>query len=136
VFEKTYADAHVPLPGVTRLLIAVGALAKGYGPMAALGALVLVVSLVHFRRRDHLAARMDGLLLRMPMFGRWLRDIAVLQLMDALNTLMSAGFTLANWPRRPRTFANTCGGKSSGRRALWSVRWSQSSPSRWRRRSP
>jgi type II secretory pathway component PulF len=106
VFEKTYAEAHVPLPFVTQALIAVGALAKGYGPIAALGAIALIVALVQLRRRDHLAARMDGWLLRMPLCGRWLRDIAVLQLMDALHTLMSAGFTLAEALRQTAEAVN------------------------------
>jgi type IV pilus assembly protein PilC len=106
VFEKTYADAHVPLPFVTQLLIAAGGLAKGYGPFAAFAAIALLVGLVQLRRHDHLAARMDGLLLRLPMCGRWLRDIAVLQLMDALNTLMSAGFTLAEALRQTAESVN------------------------------
>lgn len=95
VFEQTYAEAHVALPFVTKLLITVGALAKTYGPMIAIGGVGLALALAQVRRREAVAARMDRLLLRLPLCGRWLRDIAVLQLMDALNTLMMAGFTLA-----------------------------------------
>ncbi|HYO24317.1 MAG TPA: type II secretion system F family protein [Lacipirellulaceae bacterium] len=95
VFEQTYAEAHVALPLVTQILIAVGGVAKKYA-LPALGvAAVGLVALVQLRKNDVVAARMDGALLKTPLMGRWLRDIAVLQLMDALSTLMAAGFTLA-----------------------------------------
>lgn len=95
VFEQTYAEARVPLPFVTQALIWIGALARQYF-LAALGvAAVGALVLAQVRRNEAIAAPMDQVLLRTPMLGRWLRDIAVLQLMDALNTLMTAGFTLA-----------------------------------------
>jgi type II secretory pathway component PulF len=95
VFEQTYAEARVPLPFVTQVLIWTGAAAKQYY-LAVLGtAAIGILALAQLRRNDAIAARMDHALLRAPLFGRWLRDIAVLQMMDALNTLMTSGFTLA-----------------------------------------
>jgi type IV pilus assembly protein PilC len=95
VFEKTYADARVPLPFITKLLIAVGAVAKSYGlfvlGIAAVGALVIR----QLRKRSDLAYKMDAKLLQLPGIGHWLRDIAVLQLMEVLGSLMDAGYTLA-----------------------------------------
>jgi type IV pilus assembly protein PilC len=38
---------------------------------------------------------MDAAILRAPVFGNWLRDIAVLQLMEVLGSLMEAGYNLA-----------------------------------------
>jgi type II secretory pathway component PulF len=106
VFEQTYAEAHVPLPVVTQLLISVGALAKRYfiAGIAAVAGLILVI--VQLRRNDQFAAGMDQMLLRAPLAGRWLRDIAVLQLMDALNTLLNAGFTLAEALRQTAESVN------------------------------
>jgi type IV pilus assembly protein PilC len=95
VFEQTYAEAHVALPFVTQVLIYAGAFAKKYLFLAIGGAAIGVVALVQIRKNDLIASKMDYALLKIPMLGRWLRDIAVLQLMDALNTLMTAGFTLA-----------------------------------------
>jgi type IV pilus assembly protein PilC len=95
VFEQTYAEAHVALPFVTQVLIYAGAFAKKYLLLAISGAAIGVVALVQIRKNDLIASKMDYALLKIPMLGRWLRDIAVLQLMDALNTLMTAGFTLA-----------------------------------------
>jgi type II secretory pathway component PulF len=95
VFEQTYAEARVPLPFVTQVLIWTGAAAKQYY-LGVLGAVAMgALALGQLRRNDAIAARMDHALLRAPMFGRWLRDMAVLQMMDALNTLMTSGFTLA-----------------------------------------
>jgi type IV pilus assembly protein PilC len=95
VFQKTYADAKVPLPFVTTALIAVGMWAKTY-LLWVVGAIVLgLVALKQVRKNDRVASRMDQALLRAPLVGKWLRDIAVLQLMDVLHNLMSAGFTLA-----------------------------------------
>lgn len=95
VFEQTYAEAHVALPFVTQVLIYAGAMAKKYflGGLCCLA--VGVIALVQIRKNDLIASKMDYGMLKLPMIGRWLRDIAVLQLMDALNTLMTAGFTLA-----------------------------------------
>jgi type IV pilus assembly protein PilC len=95
VFEQTYAEAHVALPFVTQVLIYAGAMAKKYLLLILGGIAIGVVVLVQIRKNDLIASKMDYGLLKIPMLGRWLRDIAVLQLMDALNTLMTAGFTLA-----------------------------------------
>jgi type IV pilus assembly protein PilC len=95
VFEETYESAHVPLPFITRLLIAVGGAAKSYGWIAlGLGA-VGVVAVQQIRKRADLAHKMDARILELPVFGHWLRDIAVLQLMEVLGSLMEAGYTLA-----------------------------------------
>ncbi|HMO84685.1 MAG TPA: type II secretion system F family protein [Lacipirellulaceae bacterium] len=95
VFEQTYAEANVPLPLITRALIAAGSLAREYCLTGLFLAAAAVLTLAQVRRHEQLAARIDEALLRSPFIGRWLRDIAVLQMMDALNTLMTAGFTLA-----------------------------------------
>jgi type IV pilus assembly protein PilC len=95
VFEETYEKAHVALPFITRLLIGVGDAAKSYGWMVLAliaGTAILVVQL---RKRADLAYKMDLNILRMPVLGNWLRDIAVLQLMEVLGSLLDAGYTLA-----------------------------------------
>jgi type IV pilus assembly protein PilC len=95
VFKKTYDDAHVILPFITRLLIAVGAFAKGYG-LIILGLLaVSIVVVKQLRKRPEFAFKMDAAILNAPVIGHWLRDIAVLQLMEVLGSLMDAGYNLA-----------------------------------------
>ncbi|MEO1497197.1 MAG: type II secretion system F family protein [Planctomycetota bacterium] len=95
VFEETYRSANVPLPSITRVMISVGGFAKGYW-WAVAGAVVglpLVIS--QLRKREPIAFALDTRLLKVPLLGPWLRDVALLQLMEVIGTLMEAGFTLA-----------------------------------------
>jgi type IV pilus assembly protein PilC len=95
VFKKTYDDAHVSLPFITKLLIALGTFAKGYG-LIILGLVVVAVIIVRqLRKRPDLAYKMDAKILHAPVIGHWLRDLAVLQLMEVLGSLMDAGYNLA-----------------------------------------
>jgi type IV pilus assembly protein PilC len=85
----------VPLPFITTLLIAIGGFTKSYG-LYVLGIAVTAALVVRqVRKRADLAYTMDAKILRLPVFGHWLRDIAVLQLMEVLGSLMDAGYNLA-----------------------------------------
>jgi type IV pilus assembly protein PilC len=95
VFKKTYDDAHVNLPFITKLLIAVGAFAQSYGLIILALLAVAVVAIRQLRKRPDFAYKMDAAILDAPVFGHWLRDIAVLQLMEVLGSLMDAGYNLA-----------------------------------------
>ena len=95
VFQEAYDKAGVPLPMITQLLMAVGAAVKNYGWMLALGIILTAVTIKQLRKHAEIALRMDYALLRMPMFGNWLRNMAVLQLMEVLHNLMASGYTLA-----------------------------------------
>jgi type IV pilus assembly protein PilC len=95
VFEETYAKAKVPLPFITTLLIAIGAAAKQYGWIVLGAGAVAAIAVPQVRRRADLAYKMDAAILHWPVFGHWLRDIAVLNLMEVLGSLMDAGYTLA-----------------------------------------
>jgi type IV pilus assembly protein PilC len=96
VFKETYDKARVPLPFITQLLIAVGKIAKSYGGFMLGAAAIAAVAIRQLRKRPKFAEKMDRLLLRWPLVGHWLRDIAVLQVMEVLGSLMEAGFTLAD----------------------------------------
>jgi type IV pilus assembly protein PilC len=95
VFQKTYDDAHVALPLITKLLIFVGHMAKSYGWIVMGAAAVTVLVVRQLRKRTDFASKMDARLLRLPVLGPWLRDLAVLQLMEVLGSLMDAGYNLA-----------------------------------------
>jgi len=95
VFQETYEKAHVPLPFITQMLIACGEFVKQYGLMFAGTVVLIAATIKQLRKRNDIATRMDRSMLSMPLFGNWLRDIAVLQLMDVLHNLMAAGYTLA-----------------------------------------
>jgi type IV pilus assembly protein PilC len=95
VFKETYDKAKVPLPFITKLLILVGELAKGYGLFVLAAVAITVVVIRQLRKRPEIASRMDAKLLDLPVLGNWLRDIAVLQLMEVLGSLMDAGYNIA-----------------------------------------
>ncbi len=95
VFQETYDKAGVPLPLITQTLIAVGAIAKNYGWMVFALVIVTTATIQQLRKREAFALQMDRSMLRLPLFGNWLRDMAVLQMMDVLHSLMAAGYTLA-----------------------------------------
>lgn len=95
VFDETYSSANVPLPGVTRMLISVGAAAQSYGLYLVLLAVAAAVGIAQARKRESVALWIDLNLLKLPVVGHWLRDIAVLELVDVLANLMGSGYTLA-----------------------------------------
>ena len=94
VFQDTYDSAGVPLPGITRALMWTADAAVTSGPYFLLIPAIGVFVLKHVRKNPSLAASMDRSLLRIPMVGPWLRDMAVLQFMDVLSTLLESGFTV------------------------------------------
>lgn len=95
VFEETYASANIPLPGITQLMIDVGAIAQGYWWVAALLAVGGPLAIRQLRQNEAIAERLDTNLLKVPLIGPWLRDISLLQLMEVIGSLMESGFTLA-----------------------------------------
>jgi type II secretory pathway component PulF len=95
VFQETYDKAHVPLPFITQLLIAFGTFAKQYGWMFVATLILALAGIKQLRKKDAFAVRMDRSMLKMPLIGNWLRDIAVLQVMEVMHNLMAAGYTLA-----------------------------------------
>lgn len=95
VFQETYESARVPLPGITQVMIDVGAIAQGYWWAFTLVAVGVPLLLRQMRQNVAFAKRMDTNILKVPLIGPWLRDAALLQLMETLGSLMEAGFTLA-----------------------------------------
>jgi type IV pilus assembly protein PilC len=95
VFEETYANAKVPLPFITRMLIQVSGVVSTIGPYVVAAIILSFTAIKQLRKRQEFAIIMDRMLLRMPIVGSWIRDMAVLQLMEVLHSLMAAGYNLA-----------------------------------------
>ncbi|QDU57120.1 type II secretion system F family protein [Aeoliella mucimassa] len=96
VFEQTYDNAKVPLPAITQALIAVGAFSRSYLLFIIGGIILTTVAIRQLRRNEEFAFRMDESLLKIPVVGPWLREMALLQMMEVLGDLLKAGFTLAD----------------------------------------
>lgn len=95
-FQKTYEESGAKLPMITQVLIAAGELGTSYGWIVLLGMISLVVSIIVTRRSEPGKLWMDTWLLKIPVFGDWLKNLAVLQFMEVLGNLMEAGFTIVD----------------------------------------
>ena len=95
-FEATYRHARIPLPAITQLLMAIGQFTLHYGWIVLLGSFAALIALHRARKNPAFAYRFDLLLLRVPLLGTWLRDVAVLQFMDVLGIMMMSGFKLVD----------------------------------------
>ena len=95
-FENTYRQAKIPLPVVTRFLMGFGNVLVGHGWWIAISIVVSVFAIRRARQYPAFAGEMDRLLLKLPLIGRWLRDIAVLQFMEVLGVMMESGFKLVD----------------------------------------
>ncbi len=96
VFQETYDKAGVPLPMITQVLITTGAIVRTYGWILVTAGIISVIAIKQTRKHARLAIAIDRALLSVPLFGKMLRDIAVLQLMEVLRNLLKSGFTLAD----------------------------------------
>ncbi|NQT37591.1 MAG: type II secretion system F family protein [Planctomycetes bacterium] len=96
VFEETYAAAHIPLPLVTRVLMATGQYAVAYGWMVPLVVVSGVIGLKRARMKRPFALWMDRELLRVPLLGEWLRNLAVLQFIDVFGNLIDSGLKVVD----------------------------------------
>jgi len=94
IFQQTYKENKVPLPGITQFLIDFSGIMKSYGwivPILVVGGLY---GIRQGRKNAQFALKMDRSLLRWPLFGNFFRDLAVLQFMDVLGNLLESGYTV------------------------------------------
>lgn len=96
VFEETYRKSKIPLPVPTQILVNTGTFLNTYGWIILLTILLLGLAIRQIRRQRNLAIAMDRRLLRLPLIGPWLVDIAMLQFMDTLGTMLESGFHVAD----------------------------------------
>ena len=96
VFEETYRKSKIPLPLPTQVLVNTGAFLTTYGWMILLTFVIAYLALRQIRRQPKLARAMDRWLLQLPVIGPWLCDMAMLQFMDALGTMLESGFHVAD----------------------------------------
>ena len=96
IFEETYATSKVALPLITRVMIGAGAILSTHGWWLFLLLVGSVFGVRYLRKNPEYALKMDRKLLELPLFGHWLRDIAVLQFMEVLGDMLGAGFTMVD----------------------------------------
>lgn len=96
VFEETYQKSKIPLPLPTEVLVSTGHFVTSYGWMILLSLIAAGLFIRQIRRNRATAVAMDRRILRLPLIGPWLLDMAMLQFMDALGTMLESGFHLAD----------------------------------------
>ncbi len=95
-FEGVYANSGAQLPAITRIVNATSKFLAAYGWVLLPFPPALYFATRWTRRKPALALKMDALLLRLPLIGQWLRDIAVHQFMDAFCIMLESGFVPAD----------------------------------------
>jgi type IV pilus assembly protein PilC len=93
-FATLYDSFHATLPGMTRVLIAIGTAAQGSIIAVTAGVLVAIGAFRWWARKDSARAKVDRMKLKMPGFGEiWLK-FQVAQLARILSTLLTGGIPL------------------------------------------
>ena len=94
-FQKMYAESGATLPMITQVLIDAGEVATQHGGKIAIAVLAAVASIVALFRNEVARLWIDRQLIRLPLLGKWFRNLAILQFADVLNNLLESGFTVA-----------------------------------------
>ncbi len=91
-FETVYASSGVELPAVTRVVTGMSRQVIHNGWMVVPFGIAIVVSISIIRSRPKLARLADAILLKLPLIGPWLRDIAVLQFVEGMSSMVECGY--------------------------------------------
>lgn len=106
LIEPLMGQIELPLP--TRIVLAVADTLAAYGIFVLLGAIALWFAFRFWVARPENRLRFDTLLLRLPLYGRLARDVAVARFTRTLGTLSSAGISILDGLRITRdTLGNT-----------------------------
>lgn len=93
-FQEIYAESDTPLPKITQLLLTSSEILTSYGWIMLIVTPALFFVYRYIRRNPKTRSAMDRMILRVPFLGVWVRDLAVLQFMDALGIMMESGYVL------------------------------------------
>lgn len=89
------SSSGVPLPRITRLVIATAALVGRWWALGLALPLAALALLLLWRRRPANRRRVDAALLGLPLVGRWLAAIEAVRWARLLATMLAAGLPLA-----------------------------------------
>lgn len=91
-FETVYSSSGVELPAVTKMVTGLSRFVLTSGWLAIPAVMLAVFGWFAARTRPTVARIIDSLLLRAPILGPWLRDVAVLQFAEALSSMVECGY--------------------------------------------
>ncbi len=91
VFEKLFAGMGSSLPLPTQIVVNISKLFKNYLPIMIILAIAATIALNRFYKTEQGRRKVDGLLLKAPVFGELIRKIAVSRFARTLATLVTSG---------------------------------------------
>jgi type IV pilus assembly protein PilC len=93
-FSAIYVDFGRELPTITQAVLAVANVVSDNATWGVPALIGLIVGLLLWRKTAQGRAAIDGLLLKLPVVGPIIRDLAVSQLARSLATLLQGGITV------------------------------------------
>ncbi len=90
-FESLYADLDSPLPGPTKLLLAVSSFMTTFAPVIILAEVGMVVLFKRWIASEKGRAIWDSFKLKVPIFGKLVRKTALTRFARTLSSLLRAG---------------------------------------------
>ena len=91
VFQKLFADMGGALPAPTQFLVNASAFMQNYFVYMIAGLIALFFAFKQFYHTEKGRVMVDGMLLKMPVFGPLLKKVAVAKFTRTLSTMMSSG---------------------------------------------
>lgn len=91
-FETVYASSNVELPMVTRVVTGASRLLLSWGWLTIPAAIVASIAWISARAQPKVSRMIDSFILRLPLIGPWMRDVAVLQFSEAISSMIECGY--------------------------------------------
>lgn len=94
VFEEMFAGMDSALPGPTQIVVALSRWVKGNILWIIIGFVIFVIVFIRIYKTPAGRYKIDGALLKMPVFGMLLRKNAVARFTRTMGTMMSSGVSI------------------------------------------
>jgi len=91
VFEKLFAGVGTALPLPTQIVIGISRFAKSYIPFIIIFFVILGVVSSRYYKTEKGKIKIDGLVLKFPIFGELIRKISIARFARTLSTLVTSG---------------------------------------------
>jgi len=91
VFQKMFADMGGTLPAFTQLVINLSDFMRRYFLLVAAALVVLYIAFRRYYKTEKGQERIDGYLLKLPVFGNLIRKVAIAKFTRTLGTMLSSG---------------------------------------------
>lgn len=91
-FENVYASSDVELPMVTQVVTGTSRTLLTWGWLTIPASIIALLAWISARAQPMVSRSIDSFLLRVPLLGPWMRDVAVLQFSEAISSMVECGY--------------------------------------------